>query len=569
MVGTVRGAPMSPLIVLSLASSLAYADGGSGLGPVRGAPAPRLHSEADTVPGELDRVFTAAALEFQVPRPVLVAIGYEASHLDPDVTTRWGGWGMYDLREGDQDPALEHAAALLEIDPNRVATEWRLNVRGAAAILADQARRAHGGVLPAADDFGAWEPAIRAFSGRQEPRLQDLYVDWVYATISRGLEAQTRWGAVRIDPVWVRRGERVPTAAPPPTSPDSWTAAQFIAACSDNYSDYSRTSSDIDLIVVHVTEGSYNGTISWFQNCSAEASAHYVVSHDAGEITQMVKEADVAWHAGNWDYNTRSVGIEHEGWTADCSYGFTDAQYRASAALTADIAARQGVPLDRSHIIGHDEVPDPDGSGWGGSGHHTDPGSCWDWAYYMSLVGGSSGSAGGEIIGVVADSDIYNGARLVGATVWIAETSETTTADGTGTYRFEDVPFGTYTMHATMPGYAEGTCTKTTAGSQEWCSIALFPDDGGGEDSGGGDSGVVDTGNPDDGDSGGVDTDTGVGPNPPEEVELRLPGVPTAENAMGGCSSAPGLPAGWSILLGTVCVGTASLLGRCRRAGRV
>src|SRR5688572_24364985 len=96
--------------------------------------------------------------------------------------------------------------------------------------------------------------------------------------------------------------------------------------------------------------------------------------------------------------------------------------YERSAALTVDIASRQGVSLDRSHIIGHVEVPGCSSGSGGGASCHTDPGGGWDWDYYMELVNGETGTAGGEIIGVVADSDIYNGARLVGASVRIAET---------------------------------------------------------------------------------------------------------------------------------------------------
>lgn len=36
------------------------------------------------------------------------------------------------------------------------------------------------------------------------------------------------------------------------------------------------------------------------------------------------------------------------------------------------------MPIDRRHVIGHDEVPDPDGTGVGGSHHHTDPGKRWN-----------------------------------------------------------------------------------------------------------------------------------------------------------------------------------------------
>ena len=281
---------------------------------------------------------------------------------------------------------------------------------------------------------------------------------------------------------------------------------------------------------------------SWFANCSAEASAHYVVQSSTGNVTQMVDEEDVAWHAGNWDYNERSIGIEHEGYVDDCSY-YTDALYEGSAQLTADIASRQGVSLDRSHIIGHDEVPDPYNPGeYGGAGHHTDPGDCWDWDYYMALLNGETGTSGGEIIGVVADTDIYNGTRLVGATVTIAETGESTTVESDGYYRFEDVPFGTYTMHATYDGYAEGTCTKTTSSSQDWCSIALYPESSGGDDTG------VDTQPPGD-DTGGVDTDPGD-----PSADLGPPAVPgqlTSMDEVGsGCGCATGTAgAGWWMAL--------------------
>lgn len=495
-----------------------------------------LASTVLAAPNPYDRVVDAAAKEFGVPRDLIVAIGYEATHLNPDVVTPWGGWGMYDLREGTLDPSLENASALLTVDPNRMAKDWRVGTRGVAALLADHARAANGGLLPKVDDLLAWKSAVVAFSGREEPNLQDMYTDYIFQTVRDGRVIESQWGPVVIYPHAIDLG---PDAPPPPTSVDSSLAYTFTAACSSNYSDYSRGSSDISYVVIHLMEGSYSGSISWFQNCSAEASAHYMVRSSDGQITQMVKEEDVAWHAGNWDYNEASVGIEHEGYTTDCSY-FTDAMYAQSAALTADIAARQGVSLDRSHIIAHSEVPDPDGSGWGGAGHHTDPGDCWDWDYYMDLVGGSSGSSGGEIIGVVADSDIYNGTKLVGATVWIAETSETTTVGSDGYYRFEDVPWGTYTMHATYPGYAEGTCTKTTSGSQDWCSIALFPDGSGGEETG--DTGSVDSGG---GETGTPDTgeiDTG-GPVDPPDAEISTgPGKLTSFDEVPagcGCNSTP------------------------------
>ena len=112
-----------------------------------------------------------------------------------------------------------------------------------------------------------------------------------------------------------------------------------------------------------------------FQDPGHGAAAHYVVRKD-GHVTQMIRELDVAFHAGNKSYNERSVGIEHEGFV-DRPQDFTDAMYEASARLTAAICGRYGIPVDRTHIIGHVEVPGTD---------HTDPGPHWDWDRYIELV---------------------------------------------------------------------------------------------------------------------------------------------------------------------------------------
>jgi hypothetical protein len=51
------------------------------------------------------------------------------------------------------------------------------------------------------------------------------------------------------------------------------------------------------------------------------------------------------------------------------------------------IARADGIPIDRQHIIGHSEVPDPnDPTQFGGAEHHTDPGRYWNWQLYMKLV---------------------------------------------------------------------------------------------------------------------------------------------------------------------------------------
>lgn len=148
-------------------------------------------------------------------------------------------------------------------------------------------------------------------------------------------------------------------------------------ASSSNYTASSRpTSYSIDRVIIHVTQETYSDALAIFQNPQKQVSAHYVVRSADGHVAQCVREADIAWHAGNWDYNTHSIGIEHEGWVDQPAY-FTDALYEQSARLTAAVCDRYGIAKDRAHIIGHEEVPGAD---------HTDPGPHWDWVRYIKLV---------------------------------------------------------------------------------------------------------------------------------------------------------------------------------------
>jgi hypothetical protein len=169
------------------------------------------------------------------------------------------------------------------------------------------------------------------------------------------------------------------------TSAAAGAGFQVLIGRTPNKTESNRTRRTIDAIVIHDTEGRFVGSIRALQNARRDASAHFVVSR-RGQIVQLVPITDVAWHAGNRSWNLHSIGIEHEGW-ADRPTSYTRAEYRASAKLVAYLAHRWGVPVDRRHIVGHAEVPDPRRRGlFGGVSHHTDPGPHWDWPGYMRLV---------------------------------------------------------------------------------------------------------------------------------------------------------------------------------------
>jgi N-acetyl-anhydromuramyl-L-alanine amidase AmpD len=136
-----------------------------------------------------------------------------------------------------------------------------------------------------------------------------------------------------------------------------------------------RDGASIDYIVIHYTDISYARTLRAFNTLTSDVSAHYVIRGD-GHIAQIVHEADTAWHSGNVYYNRHSIGIELE-LDRVTNPVFTAEEYYAAAALVCAISARQGVPLDREHVIGHNEVP---------GSTHTDPGPTWDWPHFMWLT---------------------------------------------------------------------------------------------------------------------------------------------------------------------------------------
>ncbi len=67
----------------------------------------------------------------------------------------------------------------------------------------------------------------------------------------------------------------------------------------------------IDKIIIHHwgDDGqTFDGIISWFQSPSCSTSAHAVL--EAGKVACIVNYYDTAYHAGDWNANLTSIGIE-------------------------------------------------------------------------------------------------------------------------------------------------------------------------------------------------------------------------------------------------------------------
>ena len=188
----------------------------------------------------------------------------------------------------------------------------------------------------------------------------------------------------------------------PPGLGCEWVPAPYQDLGGGDYGNYDMANrpadQKIDTIVIHDTEGSWDTALKLVQDPTYLAW-HYTVRSSDGHIAQHVKTQDVGWHAGNWYTNAKSIGIEHEGFLTDPGTWYTESMYRSSARLVKYLAEKYDIPLNRQHILGHDNVPGPT-AGYI-TGMHTDPGPYWDWGHYMELLGApiqaTAGSWGGEV----------------------------------------------------------------------------------------------------------------------------------------------------------------------------
>ncbi|MBG0857476.1 N-acetylmuramoyl-L-alanine amidase [Streptomyces spinoverrucosus] len=403
---------------------------------------------------ELRQAFEQAAAEYDVPQSVLLGVSYLQSRWDghggaPSVTGGYGPMHLTDARtalataphhsDGTEDPrgddarppllpdvqlpqdaelparlkTLTRAAELTGLSPEQLREDPAANVAGGAALLA-AAQRELG--RPLSDDPADWYGAVARFPGADDAATGVAYANDVFEVIRTGEERFTDAGQrISLAPQphltpaadRLRRTPEAEGTECPATVSCEWIPAPYEEFGDSDYGNHDLggrpVSQSIEYIVVHDTEGAWEGVLDMVQD-PTYVSWNYSLRSTDGHIAQHVKAKDVAWHAGNWYVNAKSIGLEHEGFLAAPDAWYTEAMYRSSARLVRYLAKKYGVPLDRQHILGHDNVPGPTTSTV--SGMHTDPGPYWDWQHYFTLLGrpfGPTARAGSAMVTILPD----------------------------------------------------------------------------------------------------------------------------------------------------------------------
>ncbi|OON68505.1 N-acetylmuramoyl-L-alanine amidase [Hymenobacter sp. CRA2] len=369
--------------------------------------------------------FAAAYRQYPIiPRGMLEAVAYTQTHIrhiGPAEPTSCTGMplpvGVMGLFADGKDYFRENlkvVAQLSGISVTRIQQEPGANILAYAAAYAKLAEQQqltadnpgkHLPVLIALSELPLEKDAVNSYAldshlysvltfltkaeNQQRYRFPDyhLYLPAIFSANYRILSASTTQVSDRSVEADGQRYDPASSTAARTASTDYGPANTDLTTC--NYS--SRSGTAVTHYAVHTTQGSYAGTLSWFKNCSAQVSAHYVIRSSDGQVTQMVSEANKAWHIGS--ENPYTIGTEHEGYVDDASW-YTTAMYTSSAALARDIvgsgyginglrtfygAATTGTYSTGAcvKIKGHQHYPNQT---------HTDPGVNWNWEYFYTLV---------------------------------------------------------------------------------------------------------------------------------------------------------------------------------------
>ncbi len=292
----------------------------------------------------------AAAAQYEVPKELLLAMGFvntlwempppSVSEYDPGQLHGRGEYGIMQLAQNSERDTLGRAASLTGLSEEELKKDLSANIRGGAAVLAEF----QGADKPSGLD--GWQEAVADYAGTE------LHPVEVYETLQNGASLKISTG----ESIELAAQEvEVPVLLEAQAGATDYPGAVWKGAHWSNRSFSRRERTyNIHRIVIHVAEGSVPATVSWFRNPSADVSAHYVIGR-RGQVVQCVRHKDIAWHAGNWWYNTHSIGIEHGGYGSNPNT-WTRRMYHASARVTAYACRRHNIPVDRKHVLAHRQI---------------------------------------------------------------------------------------------------------------------------------------------------------------------------------------------------------------------
>jgi N-acetyl-anhydromuramyl-L-alanine amidase AmpD len=115
-----------------------------------------------------------------------------------------------------------------------------------------------------------------------------------------------------------------------------------------HYTNATRDENDVYLLILHSSSsrGTAEEMRQYFARGERQVSYHYIIDAQ-GHTVVSVDPQDIAYHAGNWDTNKRSIGIGLIGVAGQ--HSFPAAQLKALVALMAKLSHDFDLSLKRVH----------------------------------------------------------------------------------------------------------------------------------------------------------------------------------------------------------------------------
>ncbi|HVG12085.1 MAG TPA: family 10 glycosylhydrolase, partial [Flavisolibacter sp.] len=309
----------------------------------------------------LNKYFSDAAIEFDVPVSLLKASAQVQSNWAQVSESIYGSWGIMGLIENRFVQQVSKAASLINVSADAVKNEAKTNIRAAAALLASYQKN-----RPAAVRMEDWFEPVKSLTGLWDEAMKHSLALRIFDVMKTGSKTVSLWGEIiSIDPVGVSLSKAttepdVNAATQRTTAVDYPAAVPNFTTCNFNNR---PTGSVIKYYFMHyVATGTYQGAINWFKDCSSNVSAHYVVRNSDGEVSQVVAEADRAWSQGVTTYNDLGIGVEHEVLATNLSMWDSEPMLVAAANLCVNVCNRRAIPKVRrvtngdAGIYGHSDV---------------------------------------------------------------------------------------------------------------------------------------------------------------------------------------------------------------------
>jgi hypothetical protein len=333
----------------------------------------------------VEKYFTQAANEFQVPEEILKAVGQVQSNWAQLPESEYGSYGVMGLIENHFIQQITLASILANTSKDSIINDAKTNIRAAAALLAYYQKN-----YSNANTVEDWYQATRELTGLSNEEMKTSLTNRIYKIINEGSKSVTNWSEIiKIDPKKVsfqkinHSNKIIDTNKITTYTVDYAQAKNRFSLCDTDNSNglanprisdgaaylgtysLSRNGSGINYYFIHyMATGTYEGAISYFGNCyrTSQSSANYCIRNVDGEISQVVKESHRAFAQGVTEYNNGGIATEHEVLATNLAMWDSEPMLVSSANLAIDICNRNGIARSRRvnngerAIYGHNDV---------------------------------------------------------------------------------------------------------------------------------------------------------------------------------------------------------------------